>query len=88
LWDGLARTLRPVTDRTARRLAWGLWLITITLSLVAIAFIAVSFGAPLPDNWGFRGYGTLAGTAFVTAGALIASRIPRNAVAGCCAGSA
>lgn len=69
-----------MTDRTARRLAWGLWLITITLSLVAIAFIAVSFGAPLPDNWGFRGYGTLAGTAFVTAGALIASRIPRNAV--------
>ena len=67
-------------DRTARRLAWALWLITVALSLVAVAFIAVSFGAPLPDNWGVRGYAALAGTAFATAGALIASRLPRNTV--------
>jgi len=69
-----------VTDHAARRLAWGLWLITVGMSLVTVAFIATSFGAPLPDNWGFRGYAALAGTAFATAGALIASRLPRNAV--------
>ncbi|HEY3218148.1 MAG TPA: hypothetical protein VGK15_03570 [Candidatus Limnocylindria bacterium] len=69
-----------MTERTARRLALGLWLFTIALALVALAFVALSFRADLPDNWGFRGYGALSGAAFVTAGALIARSPRRNAV--------
>ena len=69
-----------MTDRTARRLALGLWLGTVVLALITVVFVAMSFGADLPDNWGFRGYGALAGTAFATAGALIARSRRRNAV--------
>ncbi len=69
-----------MTVHDARRLAWSLWVLTVALSLVTAALIAVSFGAPLPDNWGFRGYAALAGAAFATAGALIAASERRNAV--------
>ena len=69
-----------MTDRAARRIAWGLWLLTIALSLVTAAFIAISFDAQLPDNWGFRGYGALVAPTLATAGALIASSGRRNTV--------
>ncbi len=69
-----------MTDRLARRLAWALWLLTLAISLVTAALIATSFGADIPDNWGFRGAPALGGMAFATAGALIASRTRRNAV--------
>jgi hypothetical protein len=39
-----------VTDRIARRIAWGLRSLAIALSLVTAAFIASSFDAQLPDQ--------------------------------------
>ena len=69
----------------ARRLAWSLEAICIVLAILTVVFLALGAGASTPaQSWGQAGYGGLAlavaSLAFVTVGALIASRVPGNAI--------
>ena len=70
--------------KARRRLASGLWLFSIGLSVAGIALLLGSLDVDLPDSWGFRGYPVFS-LAFGTVGALIAVR-RRNAIGWVCLG--
>jgi len=62
-----------------RALAWTLWAIGIGFAAAGLALLAASYGVPIPDSWGFRGFTAIFTVMFGTVGALIvASR--RNLV--------
>lgn len=64
----------------AALIAWKLFAIAAAEALASVMFISISWGAALPDNWGFRGYPVLSGLAFATTGAIVASRRPANRI--------
>jgi signal transduction histidine kinase len=67
--------------RTASRLAWSLWVLTLAILLAALVFLILGRETPTPaEAFGFRGYGLVFGIAFGTAGLLIASRVPSNPI--------
>lgn len=43
-----------------------------------LVFLALSWNAPVPDSWGFRGFTVLFSTSFGAAGAMLVSRRPQN----------
>jgi hypothetical protein len=53
------------------RIAWVMWAISIALSAIALGLLFVSFGAPVPDSWGFRGFTTTFAVGFSTVGLVI-----------------
>jgi len=46
----------------------------------ALVLLALSWGAPLPDSWGFRGYHIFHAIGFTAVGAIVALRRPANAI--------
>ena len=74
--------MRVMVDaRTASRLAWLLVTVIAALLAVAIAFLVLGIGTPLPDeSFGFKGWGVLLAGVLAIAGFLIASRVPSNAI--------
>jgi len=47
-------------------------------TLGGLVLLALSWNAPVPDSWGFRGFTVLFSTSFGAAGALLVSRRPQN----------
>ena len=43
-----------------------------------LVFLLLSWNAPVPDSWGFRGFTVLFSTSFGAAGAMLVSRRPQN----------
>jgi hypothetical protein len=63
--------------QTTRRLAWGLWTLTVAFTVAAIVFLILGRHTPPPaGTFGFRGFGAVFAVVFGTVGALIASRQP------------
>ena len=85
MWDGPARTLPPVT-RAAAITVRGPWLLFVLTAagtafvIGALVLLALSWGAPLPDSWGFRGYHIIHAMGFTAVGAVVARRRPANAI--------
>ena len=48
--------------------------------LGALAILAISYGLPVPDSWGFRGFPAIFGVTFTWAGANLTMRRPKNAI--------
>jgi hypothetical protein len=69
-----------VIDRLARPAAWLIWSAAVALASAGAGLVLVSLGAPVPDNWGFRGYWDILAPTFATPGLLIARRQPRNSI--------
>ena len=70
-----------MTGRNATRLAWSLAGLTLAILLVALVFLILGLGTPLPESaFGFKGWGLILASAFAVAGVLIASRIPSNPI--------
>ena len=53
---------------------------SIALAAGALVCIALSWGAHLPDSWGFRGYSIIHAIGYTTVGAVVALRRPRNPI--------
>jgi hypothetical protein len=66
--------------QAASRLALASTAMTVALAIGGIVFLALSWDAPLPDSWGFRGYGIIHAIGFTTVGAVVALRRPANAI--------
>jgi hypothetical protein len=66
--------------RLASPAAWLIWSGALALAAAGAGLILISLRAPVPDNWGFRGYWDIAAPTFATAGLLIARRQPRNSI--------
>jgi signal transduction histidine kinase len=70
-----------VDARTASRLATLLVAVIAALLAVAIAFLILGIGTPLPEaSFGFKGWGVLLAGVLAIAGFLIASRVPSNPI--------
>jgi signal transduction histidine kinase len=70
-----------VKARSATRLAWSLWAISVALALGAGVFLTLSWSTPPPEGaFGFRGFAAMFAITFGTVGALVASRQPRNPI--------
>lgn len=67
-------------SRGARALALALGLATLVLTLLAWTLMALSWTAPVPDAWGFRGFSGIFALSFGSVGYLIATRRPGNAI--------
>jgi len=63
-----------------RRVALGLGAISGVFAVVAIALLAFSWDAPVPDAWGFRGYAILEAVGFASVGAFVAVRRGTNPI--------
>ena len=50
------------------------------LAAGALFWIALSWGAPLPDSWGFRGHAIIHAIGFTAVGAIVSLRRPSNAI--------
>jgi signal transduction histidine kinase len=67
--------------RTASRIAWSLWALTLVILIAALVFLILGLGTPLPESaFGFKGWGLILASAFAVAGVLIASRVPSNPI--------
>ena len=55
-------------NRTIVGLVTGLAIVCLALSLL---FIGLSFAAPIPDSWGFRGFGFINAVGFSTIGVIV-----------------
>ena len=56
---------------SARRAAWAIWAVGMSFAAAGLVLLAASFGVPLPDSWGFRGFTATFALTFGTLGALI-----------------
>ena len=65
---------------TAAWLALVLTAASVALAAGALVCLALSWGAPLPDSWGFRGYAIVHAIGFTAVGAIVALRRPANAI--------
>jgi len=61
---------------SGRIVAWSIWGVAMTLSAAALALLAASWNAAVPDSWGFRGFQVLFAVPFTTIGAIIVARRP------------
>jgi hypothetical protein len=75
---------RSISDLTLRRLALGGWLLTIAITVAALAIRVISGAPPLPNRFGLGDAATVAFSvnqlASATAGVLVLSRLPRHLV--------
>jgi signal transduction histidine kinase len=69
-----------MTTRTAARLAWGMWVLTLGLALLSLVLLAVSDNSGDPTRFGLPGFEAALGMVFGTVGAVIASRRPDNPI--------
>jgi hypothetical protein len=53
---------------------------SLALAVGALVYVALSWGAPLPDSWGFRGYPIIHAVGFTAVGAIVALRRPANVI--------
>jgi len=66
-----------MTHRPIVGLLTGLAILCLALALV---FVGLSFAAPIPDSWGFRGFGLINAFAFTTIGVIVVTRRPSNVI--------
>lgn len=66
-------------SRTAVVVA-ALTVLGITASVTGLALLALSWEAPAPDSWGFRGFTVVFATAYGGVGAILTARRPENRV--------
>src|SRR3990172_1542541 len=74
---------QALTRRTAARLAWSVWAITVVITALGMALFFLNRSTPLEGGPGLRGIDAahaVALLAFPTVGALIASRRPDNPI--------
>lgn len=57
-----------------------MWVIAIAFAAAGGALVLLSLGAPVPDQWGFRGYNDIFGPIAATTGLLIALRQRENPI--------
>ena len=57
-----------------------MWVIAIAFAAAGGALVLLSLGAPVPDQWGFRGYNDIFGPIAATTGLLIALRQHENPI--------
>jgi signal transduction histidine kinase len=70
-----------MTPRSARRLAWTSWVVSMILVALTLVFLFLGRSTPPPaGTFGFRGFSMVFAVTFGTVGALIASRHPQNAI--------
>jgi hypothetical protein len=65
---------------TGHRIALLLTAVNSALAISALVALALSWGVPLPDAWGFRGDLLIHATGFTAIGAVVALRRPANAI--------
>ncbi len=65
---------------STRGSALGLAAASGALAVGALGLLILSWDAPVPDAWGFRGYAIIHALAFTAVGALVAVRRPANAI--------
>jgi hypothetical protein len=70
----------PARALAGSRLALALTAASVALAIGAIVCLALSWGAPLPDSWGFRGDVIIHAVGFTAVGAVVALRRPANAI--------
>jgi hypothetical protein len=75
----------PVTHAVARAVTGPRLVLLLTAASAAfvvgaLVLLALSWGAPLPDSWGFRGYHIIHAVGFTAVGAIVALRRPANAI--------
>jgi hypothetical protein len=73
------RALGGVSHRTAAWLAWSLWAVTVTLTVLSLVLVVLNLrypNAPIPDFW----FQNALVVIDVTVGAIVASRRPENPV--------
>jgi hypothetical protein len=75
---------RSISDRTLRRLAAAGWLLTVAITVAALAIRVISGAPPLPNRFGLGDVATVAFSVnqltSATAGVLVLSRLPRHLV--------
>ena len=64
----------------AARLAWGLLMVSLSLSALGVLFLALSASTPIPPRFGFRGADMIFALTFSTVGAVVAARRPQNPI--------
>lgn len=68
-------------SRIAAWLAWSMWVLSLALTSVGLAFLFASRSAPFPSSaWGFRGFTSIFAGTFSTVGWLIARRHAQNPI--------
>ena len=70
----------PARATAASRLALALTAASVALAAGAIVCLALSWDAPLPDSWGFRGYSIIHAIGFTAVGGIVALRRPANPI--------
>lgn len=65
---------------TSTRIAWSLWASSVSLAVADLALAFLNRGASSADSVGVPGQMAILGVMTTTVGALVASRLPRNAV--------
>ena len=73
-------TRTPARATSSATLALVLTAASFALASGALVFLALSWAAPLPDAWGFRGASIIHATGFTAVGAIIALRRRSNAI--------
>jgi hypothetical protein len=63
-----------------RRVVVGLVVATAVCTVAGLAILAISFGLPVPDSWGFRGFPAIFAVTFTWVGAAVVWRRSRNAI--------
>jgi len=70
-----------VTARTAKALAWGSFVLTVTLTVTALVFVVLGWDTPQPATlFGPRAGALLWGITFTVTGTMLASRRPENPI--------
>jgi signal transduction histidine kinase len=67
---------QPASDR----LSWLLFALTCALTAAGLAFLALSWWAPVPDTFAFRGHAALLALAFGVVGQFLVRRRPHNLI--------
>lgn len=75
-----ALSVAPRSAATTRPLAVAALALSLGLTLVGWAFLALSFTAPVPSAWGFRGFPGIFAPVFGWIGYLLATRRPHNPI--------
>ncbi len=65
---------------TSHWLAWLLWWLTCGLTALGLMFLALSWRAPVPDTFGFRGGAAIWALAYAGTGQFLARHRPQNAI--------
>jgi hypothetical protein len=64
----------------APSIAWVVWLAAIVPTAAGLLLLALSWGAAIPDAYGFRGFTALFAVTFGTLGAILVARQPGNRI--------